>query len=184
MKTKRIHGTCAAVLAAMLLTAVATCNAEETKKKALDNTPFNGRDYELKFPDTWEINSSGMMGTDVIGLTPMEGNDDNFRENINVVLENLPEGITAQEYLDANITNMKKTFGLPEDAKFEKVKVGSCDGYHLHYSLKMGNYELDNDVYIVVVKNAAYIITCSNEKGKRDKYKKEMDGVVKTFKLK
>ena len=42
---------------------------------------------------------------------------------------------------------------------------------------------MDNDVYIVLDKEAAYVITCSNQKGKRTAFKETMDTVVATFSI-
>jgi hypothetical protein len=153
-------------------------------KKTVQNTTFAGKDYSLKFPDTWEINEKGMMGMDLIGLSPLESTDDAFRENINVILENLPKAMADRDYLELTLAGMNKMFGLPSDSKFVPVKVGNENGYHLHYSVQMGQNEIDNDLYIVIKKNSAYVITCSNAKGKRDDFKAIMESVVGTFAIK
>lgn len=154
------------------------------RKKTVQNTMFSGKDYALQFPDTWEVNNKRIMGTDLIGLSPLEDPKDTFRENVGVGLENLPKSMTDKEYVEASLNNMSKAFGLPPGAEFAKARVGNTDGYHLRYSLQMGPKEVDNDVYIVIHKGSAYILTCSNAKGKRDAFKATMDSIIATFKFK
>jgi len=69
-----------------------------------------------------------MMGADLIGFSPLESPEDTFRENVNVVLENLPKAMTDKEYLALTLTNMNKAFGLPSDKTFVPVPVGNQKG--------------------------------------------------------
>jgi hypothetical protein len=91
--------------------------------------------------------------------------------------------MSDKEYLEVALKNMSKAFGLPSGTEFAKTKVGNIDGYHLRYSLQMGQNEMDNDVYIVISNGSAYILTCSNAKGKRDVFKARMDSIIATFKI-
>ena len=154
------------------------------KKKTIRNTSLPGKDYALQFPDTWETKDTGVMGTDLIGLSPLEDPQDTFRENVTVMLESMPESMTDAEYLKLTLTNMSNIFGLPSEANFTKTKVGTADGYHLLYSMQMGQNEMDNDVYIVIDKGAVYVLTCSHLKGKRNAFKATMDAVIETFAIK
>ncbi len=151
------------------------------KKETVQKTAFLGDDYKLEFPGTWEINDKGIMGTDLIGLSPIEDAKDTFRENVNVVLENLPKSMTDAEYLQLSLKHLNKVFALPPDKKFTQTKVGNQQGYHLRYSMQMGQNNMDNDVYVVIKDGAAYIITCSHAKGKRDAFKSTIDSIVDTF---
>ena len=175
MKTQLIVVTCVII---------ALCGCGKKEKKTVQNTPFSGEDYSLKFPDTWEIKDRGFMGTDLMGLSPTENPQDTFRENVNVVLENISASMSDEEYLKLSLTSLNKIFGVPSDRPFGQAKVGHHQGYHLRYSAQMGQIKVDNDIYIVLQKGAAYIITCSNLKGKRDTFKPIMDSIVETFQIK
>jgi hypothetical protein len=172
MKTRLIVASC-------LILVLCGCG-----KKTVQNTRFSGRDYVLQFPESWEVNKSRVMGSDVIGLSPLEGADDTFRENINVVLENIPGTFSEKDYLDATLKNMCNGLGLPADAEFKKTRIGHTDAYHLPYAMQMGQHEMDNDVYLVIHKKSAYILTCSNAKGKREAFQATMDAILGTFQLK
>jgi len=151
------------------------------KGKTVQGTAFAGKDYKLLFPATWEINDKGFMGTDVIALSPVENAKDKLRENVCVVLENIPASMTDAKYLELTLANLDKMFGGFSDKKFVKLKVGKHQGYHLHYSAQVGINKMDNDVYIVRQGRAVYVITCSHAKGKRDSFKSTMDSIIKTF---
>lgn len=152
--------------------------------KTIQGTAFIGKDYKLQFPSTWQINDKGFMGSDVIALSPLENAKDKIRENVCVVLENIPASMTDTKYLELTLMNLNKMFGGFSDKKFVKLKVGKHQGYHLHYSIKVGINEMDNDVYIVRQGQAVYVITCSHAKGKRDSFKSAMDSIIKTFTIK
>lgn len=153
------------------------------RKKTFQNTSFSGKPYTLQFPETWDVNESGLMGTDRAGLSPLEDANDLFRENINVVLENLPTAMTEEAYLALTVKNLVRAFGLPAGTAFAKTRVGASEGYHLRYAFQTGQHELDNDLYIVISKGSAYILTCSNAKGKRDAFKPAMDETIATFRI-
>ena len=172
MKTRHILIVCA-------LLALSGCE----KKKTFQGTSFKGKNYKVVFPSNWEVNEKGAMGSDLVALSPLEGAGDLFRENVNVGLENLPPSLTDQQYLALNLTNLNKVSGGSGNQQFTKQKVGNHPGYHLRYSLTLGQAQMDNDVYIVIVNKAAYIITCTNEKGNRDAFKQTMDAIIASFKI-
>ena len=167
-------------LALCLIVSVYTCWGE---KKTIQGTAFSGDDYTLNFPSTWGV-KRGVMGTDLIGLSPLESPSDNFQENINVVVDNIPDSMSVSMFLQYNLDAMNKMYGLPEDASFSKVRVGSSDGYHLRYSARVGQLSLDNDCYIVLINKASYFITCSHISGKRDSYKSTVDSIISSFEVK
>ena len=78
------------VLFVCLVTSLVGCG-----RRTLQNTLVEGNEYVLEFPDSWEIQSQ-FQGADMVGISPQESPDDSFRENVTVVLENMPASMTDQ----------------------------------------------------------------------------------------
>jgi hypothetical protein len=174
-------------LSAFLLAATtlfaAGCGGQKSSKLTIQKTPFTGMDYSLTFPSDWQVSTNGMMGMDMIAMSPQESLDDPFSENVNVALENLPDDFNDQDYLDQSLMSLRKTFGVQEDYQFSKVAIGAENGYHLNYQMSIGERSLDNDVYVVIHKQAVYIITCSQMPETRADWKPVMDEIISSFKL-
>lgn len=166
------------VLLACFLVGLVGCG-----KRTVQNTIFQGKEYVLEFPDFWDVHSN-WMGTDLAGLSPQEDPTDEFRENVNVILENLPASMTDEEYMEISLDGLKNLFLVPASTSFTRTRVGNRDGYHVHYQAHIEQGHVDNDVYVVIDGGGAYVITCSHEVGKRDAFKSTMDGIIATFDIK
>jgi len=152
-------------------------------KRTVQNTIFQGKEYVLEFPDSWDVHSNG-MGTDLAGLSPVQGEDDKFRENVNVALENLPALMTDEEYVERSLDVLRNGPLVPASTSFTRTRVGQMDGYHIHYQASIKDRFMDNDAYIVINGGAAYVITCSSEVDTRDAFKPTMDAIIATFDIK
>lgn len=166
------------VLFVCLVTSLVGCG-----RRTLQNTLFEGNEYVLEFPDSWEIQSQ-FQGADMVGISPQESPDDSFRENVTVVLENMPASMTDQEYLDLSASQLKQTFNLPGDIGFTPTRVGHMAGHHISYVAEIPQGTMDNDAYIVIHGGAVYVITCAHPLGGRDAMKSTMDGIIATFNIK
>jgi hypothetical protein len=47
--------------------------------------------YFINYPSDWELNNSGLMGTSFILFSPVSSSQDNFRENINLLVQDLSQ---------------------------------------------------------------------------------------------
>ena len=50
---------------------------------------FDHLNYSISYPSTWELNHDGQMGTSFIISSPLESDNDNFKENVNLVIQDL-----------------------------------------------------------------------------------------------
>ena len=152
-------------------------------RRTVQNTLFEGNEYVLEFPASWEVKSH-FQGADLVGISPPESPDDQFRKNVTVVLENMPASMTDQAYLDLSVGQLREGFGLTGDIGFTPTSVGHMAGHHIHYVAEIQQGAMDNDAYIVIHDGAVYVITCAHAIGKRDALKSTMDGIIATFDIK
>lgn len=71
----------------------------------------NQRDgYSVKYPSSWSY-EEGVQGSSVIFYSPIENDLDFFKENVNVVVQNLSgEPLSLKEYSDKAIEQMRYIF--------------------------------------------------------------------------
>jgi hypothetical protein len=159
----------------VLVLLISGCSSKETGRY------YNTKDdFSLKFPKDWE-NREGFMGTDVISLSPKENAGDQFRENVNVVVEPLPDGMDLNGYFNANIPKLS---GVVRD--FQQNGTGSAiinntRAEWLIYTGSIGSITLKAKQYYLVNGNKGYVITCSATPSTYDAYNSIFDTVVNSF---
>lgn len=142
---------------------------------------YNGKNnFSKKFPKDWGI-KEGFMNTEVIALQPIENEEDDFRENVNVVIEKLPQNINIDEYLNLNIINLNKFFANYNEVERGKTYLEDEEARWLIYSGQMGNYDLKYLVYVAIRKKSAYIITCTSIPEKFDNNRNLFEQISKSI---
>ena len=68
--------------------------------------------FSVTFPKSWET-KEGVAGSVVASLSARESEGDNFRENVNVVIEDLPKEMTSEEYYQAGSQNPERSRESP-----------------------------------------------------------------------
>jgi hypothetical protein len=137
--------------------------------------------FSVTFPKDWEIKEN-FMGTTILALRPAAANDV-FRENVNVVTEDIPKTMTVEEYFSASLDGLKKL--LTDFAEIEKGE-STINGRKLKwltYRHRMGQLKLEVLVYCAVKDGRGYAITCSTVEGGLEKWRKPFEQIVGTFKV-
>jgi len=143
---------------------------------------FKDKTFAITLPKGWE-QQKDVMGAVVVAISPQEGSKDTFRENINVVVENLTQQMTPKAYYEASFNILKKLF---TDFKLEKKGTEKLAGKEFYWSVfghKMGNIKAKVLQYMSVEGLKAYVITCSAAPEKFDKFKPVFEASVRSFKL-
>ncbi len=78
--------------------------SEESESEAVTR---KGTHYEIQFPTGWKLKVPPPNGVDSIALSPSEEGDD-FQENLNVVIEQLPQPMTTPEFAMAVTSGMQQ----------------------------------------------------------------------------
>jgi hypothetical protein len=137
-------------------------------------------DFSVKFPKEWE-NREGFMGTDVISLSPKENAADQFRENVNVVVEPLPEGMDLNGYFNANIPKLSSVVRDFQQNETGSAIINNNRAEWLIYTGSIGTITLKAKQYYLVNDKKGYVITCSATPATYDAYNSIFDTVVNSF---
>lgn len=167
-----------------------TQGASEKSRKTTSLQPLKtvsrfvdkNRGFSINLPSGWSQDRDS-MGTAVMAISKAEGSKDNFRENINVVVETLTGSMTPKDYFDASQNAIKRVF---QDFRLEKTgkeRLGSKDFYWSVFQHKTPNSKAKVLQYVSVNGLRAYIITCSASPEKFDKFKGVFESSAKSFKF-
>src|ERR1700758_2867940 len=50
---------------------------------------FNQKEYTVKYPADWQLDKSGQSGTSFVLFSPLENKADLFKENVNLLVQDL-----------------------------------------------------------------------------------------------
>lgn len=143
---------------------------------------FTGSGYTVNFPSGWEI-SKNTDGMDGIAISPPENEKDTFRENIIIMLEDLPQGMTNKEYIDLSIDNSKKALGGFNVVSRKQITIDGQPGEQMVFEHVYEGTKIKAGQVIVINKGKAYIITLSAIPDTYAAYAPYLESVMKSMKF-
>ncbi|MFK7808895.1 MAG: hypothetical protein AB8F74_13910 [Saprospiraceae bacterium] len=169
----------------ILLFAVSTIMVGQNQaKQALEWKTFNKDNYEIMHPADWEVDKSGQMGTSFILFSPQAGPTDNFKENINLVAQDLMGNkMTLDQYLELSMAQIKALITDSEIITSERIKEGDREYQKVIYSGKQGIYDLKFEQYFQIVEGKAYVLTFTCANDQFEEYQPLGEKILDSFKF-
>ncbi len=122
----------------------------------------SGFNFKIDFPESWTT-SRNVLGAVLMIMSPEENDEDDFQENISVVVENVPSlyaNETAKTYTKQALVKLKenlKNFKLQYN---ESIKLHGEPAQALNYTLEKDSGEvLEISQVITIYDKRAYAIT-------------------------
>jgi hypothetical protein len=147
-------------------------------------TPYYHRDFTIVYPSDWELDTSGQRNTALFLFTPLDDEKDAFRENINLLIQDLTQSpVNLDQYIkitEGQISSMGNMYLL----KNERKKAGNRPFHHMVYTGDHAGLDLIFEQYIWVVNNEAFVLTFTCEERMRDRFKDAGQKVLNSFRLK
>jgi len=154
--------------------------SEASDKLTIDGNKFVGSDYTLTIPEDWETKAN-FMGSDLVAMNMDLSDSPELASNLAVTLENLPESMPEEDYIENAINMLREVMGA-EVSETEPYKLNGIDTTRLRYQMTMGSQTFDNDGYLVVRDGAAYFITLTTLAGEgRDERIEKLFNVANTI---
>ena len=138
--------------------------------------------FSIRFPAEWE-QKENVMGTVVIALSPAQGADDAFRENVNVTVETLQSPMDLEKYLELSMANLKDLLSAGQEPEVSDTTLGGEKAKRVVYQTTMGQINVKEMLYLAVKGNRSYAITCSATPDSFDAYKAQFERIVGTFRF-
>lgn len=152
----------------------------DIKWKALSKS-----NYKIQYPDNWELNESGVMGTSFIIFSPVESDSDTYRENVTLIIQDISgQNIDLSKFVDISLSQFHTLLTNPQLFENKRVKVATKEYQKMVYSFDQGALHLKTEQYLFVIKNKAYVLTLSTTPGTFEKYKKTGEAILASFLVK
>jgi serine/threonine-protein kinase len=143
---------------------------------------YNSNEFAIQYPDSFELHTSKEMGTLFYLLSKQSSPFDKFRENINLITEDLSEyKIDLKEYIELS---EKQLLGIISESDFIDKKLISAHGkefYRVIYGLSQNSLNLKIMQYIWVKNKKAYVLTYSAEVEQFANYKPTCEAIMDSF---
>ena len=140
--------------------------------------------FSIAYPLLWELNTEGGYGTKFFLFSPLTSSADQFRENINLIIEDVSkQNMTLADYTIASKQQIKN--GMP-DAEFlesNTLQAQGIDYQRIVYTATQQPYKLEFEQWYFIVKGQAYILTFTAETAQFKTYQKQAEEVLSTFKI-
>lgn len=145
---------------------------------------INESTYSIQNPDNWELNTEKSMGTSFIIFSEQTSSEDKFRENINLIIQNL-EGynLNLDDYVAISEEQISKmvTNGKIIDSK--RSNKNNTEFQKVIFTGKQGLFQLKFVQYYFIKDEKAYVLTFTCEEIQYEKYIFITDQILDSFLL-
>jgi hypothetical protein len=152
--------------------------------------------YSIRYPDNWQVEekddstATGNLTYPVAIVSPLESPQDKFRENVNLVIENIEgqtlkgassKAITLDSYLEAGTALLKKSMKNYRTVESKKITNGRLPYHKLIYTWTYDSFNLQVEQYCWLIDGKAYILVFTSERDKFPKFKNTGEQILKSF---
>jgi serine/threonine-protein kinase len=155
--------------------------ADEKDSLSIDNSEFY-----IRYPSTWTLDRSGEMGSNFILFASPDNDTDDFRENINLMIQNLAgANVDMDKFVEVS-ENQIKSKAMPNSQLITSERKSLADGeYHkLIYTGDQGIHHLQFEAYCWIKNEKAYVLTFTAEQVEFKNYQSIAESILDSFKLK
>ncbi len=141
-------------------------------------------DFTIEYPENWELNKSGQMGTKFILFSKLSNSTDKFRENVNLIIQDLTgSNITLDKYVEISENQIRT---LVTNGKIIETNRNTEKEFEYHkmiYTGKQGVFDLKFIQYFWVLENKAFVLTFTTEIDEFDNFVQIGKKIMNSFKI-
>ena len=140
--------------------------------------------YSIEYPSDWELTESGQMGSSFILFSPLSSPDDLFRENVNLIIQDLTGyDLDLDQYVQISTDQVKTMLPNGKMVESERLKGKNSEYQKMIYTGSQGDFNLKFEQYYRVIGNEAYILTFTCEEDKFDEFRETGERILASFSL-
>jgi len=141
--------------------------------------------YTISYPDNWVLNNTLQPLAKLFIFSDKEDDNDNFRENINLLIRRLPDSsIDLNKFVEATETEVRDLITNSVMMTNERSRNANGEFQHMIYSGDQGEFKLQFEQYYWIKNGEAIILTFTAEQSKYDKYQATSKQILDSFSLK
>lgn len=173
----------------LLITLVACGQTSPEKESSNDNNKgvvgwktFKGTNYSVQYPPDWELDQSGQMGTSFVLFSKLENDKDPFKENVNLLVQDLTgHNIDLDKFVEISEGQVKTMITNSTLVESTRMKSSNPEFHKMIYSGDQGIYHLKFEQYFWIINQQAYILTLTCEQTKFSDYKETGEKILNSF---
>lgn len=159
--------------------------SENQIEKAIRWASITEEKYEIKYPSNWDANQSGQMGTSFILLSPLTNESDNFKENVNLLIQDLAGyDLNLDQFVEVSEAQIKNMVTEGKIILSERKHKNDKKYQKVIYTGKQGIFSLKFEQYYWVIENQAFILTFTCKEDEFEKFQKTGEKILNSFKIK
>jgi hypothetical protein len=174
---------------------IATAQSNRSPIMMSDWQTLNRNNYSVKYPQGWDLQQSdnpksGTVVSQTVSyqfavLSQLESPQDRFRENVNLVIEDLNgKKLDLDEYARFAENQLKVMMKNCKVLEHKKVNQGSRQHYKTIWTWEYQAVPLKVQQYTWLLDGKAYILTFTSEQNKFAQFQQVGEKILDTFTLK
>lgn len=167
---------------ALLLTGFLAISAMVQAQSSNELETLKTEKFEISFPKSWELDQSGQMNTQFILFSPLSSSEDDFKENVNLLVQDISAyNLDLEQLINVTLEQIKTMLdnGVVISNTLETGK--EIPYQKLIYTAKQGEFDLKFEQYIWVIDSKAYILTLTCKTTEFDAYKAIGERILNSF---
>ena len=171
---------------ALLVIAVTSCDSSEKQSEPEAKwKTIDAADYSIQYPEEWKRESGQNFGTEFMLMSARTSSQDEFKENINLVIQDLSNtNLDLEKY---TAISEEQIMGGMENAKIIRSERSNKHGETAQRIIYSGIYEnraLKFEQYYWIKNSKAFVLTLTCEVEQFDDYKEVGEAILGSFRLK
>jgi hypothetical protein len=139
--------------------------------------------FTIGYPGEWKLNESSEDA--VLQITsPQENDNDQFKQNINLQIEEVNSSVTIDDYVKTNMDGVKEIIKNYREVSAMFFNRNGSRAYQVVYKGKYGTmaYELQIKQLFTISNGKAYILTYVSKENERDAFETTANKIFNSFK--
>jgi hypothetical protein len=166
---------------------LSTCAFANGQSSDAGDTSFefkiiNRGSYSIRYPKNWTVDRTGLMGADLVILSQKDSDSDKFRENVNVMVQDLKGlNMDIEKYVDISTRQIKNLLTKANIIESTRIHQQGNEFHKLIFTGVQGIFSLKTEQYYFVVNEKAFVITFTTEESSYDSYRKTGEMILQSF---
>ncbi|MEM8529078.1 MAG: leucine-rich repeat domain-containing protein [Bacteroidota bacterium] len=138
--------------------------------------------FTIQYPESWTPDDSGTMGAQLFLFAPLESEQDRFRENINVLIQDIATfNLDLSSYADLSKRQIETMATNGEILESRRINLEDKEYHKMVYQADQGTLRLQFEQYYFIRNDKAFVVTLTCEADKFSTYQAVGEVILNSF---
>ena len=137
--------------------------------------------YSFQYPDTFDLDTTGYSGTSFMLFSKKTSEQDPFRENITLLIQDVGDTISLDRYAEIARAQVGTIITSGKVLESKRLMQDGMPYHRLVFSGRQGEFNLKWKQYYWIRKKKAWVITLTCEESQYGRFSVIADQLVSTF---